>query len=218
MAFVIGKLVKGAASGIGMASEGVHAYKHRHDSDPSITNSPARRTSPSPSRHGDAPGSRDDVPDEQAWELDDAQEELVTDGGQASAPVYAHLSKEARDDIAKNPRLQAEFFLDRYPPPEQPLEPCLPCPVILPQRRPKDKSRGFVRAYAPVLDDCGMDQLMFLDFLETFDRAKQASPWINCINLACITAGFIPDGVSILVSGAIRQCTNVAIELQSRQR
>lgn len=33
----------------------------------------------------------------------------------------------------------------------------LPCPVIIPQRRPESRDRGFVRAYAPNLVDSGID-------------------------------------------------------------
>lgn len=48
----------------------------------------------------------------------------------------------------------------------------LPCPVIIPQRRPRNKDRGFVRAYAPVLDDCGISQDVFLRFLEYLDAVN----------------------------------------------
>ena len=54
----------------------------------------------------------------------------------------------------------------------------LPCPVIIPQRRPGSRSRGFVRAYAPDLENCGITQPMFLDFLDQFDTCCQANPWI----------------------------------------
>lgn len=46
-------------------------------------------------------------------------------------------------------------------------------PVIIPQRRPGSKIRGFVRAYAPVLGDYDIDQDAFLNFLKTFHKASQ---------------------------------------------
>jgi hypothetical protein len=49
----------------------------------------------------------------------------------------------------------------------------IPCPVIIPQRRPRNKDRGFVRAYAPVLGDCGISQEVFLQFLEDWDKASK---------------------------------------------
>jgi hypothetical protein len=195
MAHIIETLVRGAASGIGMASEGIHAYKNRK---------------------ADAPVEQEG--EEQAWELDDTQEELITGDPQAPSGTYAELSPEAREAIAKNPGQQVQLFLSRFPLPDPPVRARLPFPVVLPQRRPKDRSRGFVRAYAPVLDDCGIDQVMFLDFIETFDRASQASPWIQTINLATIYTGYIPHGLGILVSAAVKMATNVAIELQARSR
>lgn len=51
----------------------------------------------------------------------------------------------------------------------------LPCPVVIPQRRPGSKFRGFVRAYAPDLADSGISQDMFLEFLEMFYEASRVS-------------------------------------------
>jgi hypothetical protein len=205
MAHVIEALVRGAATGIGMASEGYQAYKERKANPDSPSSQPSEDT-------------RDEA-DEQAWQLDDAQEELLSRDPQAPSGAYGHLSAEAREAIAKNPRQQAELFLARYPPPSA-HEPIarIPFPVILPQRRPKDRSRGFVRAYAPVLDDCGIEQAMFLDFIETFDRASQASPWIQTINLATVFTSFLPLTSAIVVSRVINKATDVAIELHARSR
>ena len=47
----------------------------------------------------------------------------------------------------------------------------LPMPVVLPQRRPRNRNRGFVRAYAPVLADQDIDQPLFFDFLDGFEKA-----------------------------------------------
>jgi hypothetical protein len=53
----------------------------------------------------------------------------------------------------------------------------LPLPIILPQRRPNSKRRGFVRAYAPDLWQYkGINQQTFLNFLEEFHKSSQASP------------------------------------------
>jgi hypothetical protein len=51
----------------------------------------------------------------------------------------------------------------------------LPCPVIIPQRRPENKSRGWMLAYAPMLNDCGIDQATFVDFLRSFNEASKVS-------------------------------------------
>ena len=49
----------------------------------------------------------------------------------------------------------------------------LTCPVIIPQRRPGDKTRGFERAYAPVLEEYGINQDSFLHFLKSFHKASK---------------------------------------------
>jgi hypothetical protein len=51
----------------------------------------------------------------------------------------------------------------------------LPCPVIIPQRRPKDKERGFIRAYAPALLECGIDEATFLNFIDSLNQAAKVS-------------------------------------------
>jgi hypothetical protein len=51
----------------------------------------------------------------------------------------------------------------------------LPCPVIIPQRRPKNKERGFIRAYAPALLECGIDEATFMNFIDSLNRATKVS-------------------------------------------
>lgn len=46
------------------------------------------------------------------------------------------------------------------------------CPVVIPQRRPGSKTRGFIRAYAPMLSDYDIDQETFLTFLKSFHKAS----------------------------------------------
>lgn len=64
----------------------------------------------------------------------------------------------------------------------------LPYPVIIPQRRPEDKSRGWMLAYAPVLNDFGIDQATFLKFLIDFNESHKV----------CIIMDLNPSGRTIL--------------------
>lgn len=48
----------------------------------------------------------------------------------------------------------------------------IPCPVIIPQCKPGDMNEGFLRAYAPVLADCGISQDLFTTFQEGFAQAS----------------------------------------------
>lgn len=205
MAELIKFAVKGVAGGIGLASESASAYKSRRKAKKDAE----RDGEASPPRYG-GPNERASSEDDEAeqWELDEAQDEVV--GG----------SNPQRRPIQDTEVLLYEF-IRQYPQPaysERSTTSRLPYPVVLPQRRPKDRSRGFVRAYAPILENRGIDQTMFLDFLETFNEASQASQWLNAINLATIGTMFLPHGISAAVSIAIQVTTKIAIEMQSRSR
>lgn len=156
--------------------------------------------------------------DEAYWELDEATD--------PDPPTYDYSpsvrgeidyaepeSGEAKPDVHK----LVQKFLTSHPAPTHAAG-RLPCPVIIPQRRPRTKSRGFVRAYAPVLADCGIDQDTFLDFLKTFHKASQASPIFTVIFLAGHAAGYAPS-VSAMVASIITQvAAGAAIAVQSRHR
>jgi hypothetical protein len=95
----------------------------------------------------------------------------------------------------------------------------LPYPVILPQRRPNSKARGFARAYAPDLRKYkGIDDTMFLGFLKDFHKSSQASAIFQVINIAAFAAGFAPSAIAMAVSMSVQAASRGAMELQSRRR
>lgn len=159
---------------------------------------------------------------EEQWALDEAQEELL------------HSTQEQSDSLDNKPPQQrvdeadlAHRFASEYPapPPYSAIQdegemsrPQLSAPVVLPQRRPKDRDRGFIRAYAPALNECGIDQEMFIDFLNTAEKACQGSPWLNAINLASIGTMWLPSVTGIAVSIAIQLATDVAIAVDGRRK
>ncbi|KAM0178170.1 hypothetical protein ACHAPF_003809 [Botrytis cinerea] len=155
--------------------------------------------------HDDSSDTESEEGDEEAWALDEA-----TDRSGPATP-----SEESTQDANE----LVDVFMRNHPPPAYSAEKSrLPCPVILPQRRPRDKKRGFIRAYAPVLEDCGVDQAAFLDFLKTFYQASKASPWLQVINAAAGIVGFVPGPITMGVSIATQFAVGVAMELQSRSR
>ena len=143
---------------------------------------------------------------EEEWNLDDAQDDIIG-GYSEKSPV-----REASE-------LEHTFIRNHPPPNYTQAEGKLTLPVVIPQRRPGGRSRGFIRAYAPMLENCGIDQAPWLDFLDTFQKSSAANPWLNAINMAAIATIWIPShGVGIAVGYAIQQITNIAIELQGRER
>ncbi|KAJ5741050.1 hypothetical protein N7493_000922 [Penicillium malachiteum] len=94
----------------------------------------------------------------------------------------------------------------------------IPCPVIIPQRRPGAKDRGFVQAYTPVLAECGIGQDAFLGFLETFHKASKASRWLEVLYLGANVVGFIPETEAQTTGILLSFAVGTARELQTRTR
>ncbi len=161
--------------------------------------------------------------DEADWELDDAvedeeDEQQQSDFSDTFDPGPVPSSKEGRQHYVDK---IVSAFLARHPtPPPDPTTPTahLPCPVIIPQRRPHDKKRGFVRAYAPVLQSCGIDQDSFLAFLKAMHQSSKASPVFNVINIAAFAAGFVPSITAMIVTTVAQAAAMAAIEVQGNLR
>lgn len=71
-----------------------------------------------------------------------------------------------------------------------------------------------VRAYPPILEQRGIDQAIFIDFIETFNKSTQATKWIAAFNLASIGTMWLPTVTGLLVSMAITAATTAAMEVQ----
>jgi hypothetical protein len=260
----IGYVVKGVASGIGLASESIHAHKEKkaakkaaaeegnrhsqdqtpaqgdhlnrpqgsrepsdygtaellgdqpdygtisaHEADEKHYFRPEQQRSQSTEKAADGTVRELEEGDEEQWDLDDAQDELIQ-----REPV--NPKKRPHE-----PKKLVQQFVNDHPVP-QGYHPHgrLALPVVLPQRRPKDRSRGFIRAYAPELMNNDIDQDMFLDFIETFDLATQANPWLNAINMASFALiplhlAFLPSQAASL---AITLTVSVMKNMQSRKR
>ena len=87
--------------------------------------------------------------------------------GNASTYSCDETESEEEKKLKQREALARELVFMAGPLPEKSQR--LSCPVIIPQRRPRDKDRGFVRAYAPALEDSGISQEVFLQFLEYLD-------------------------------------------------
>ncbi|MCJ1434237.1 hypothetical protein MMC27_003604 [Xylographa pallens] len=94
----------------------------------------------------------------------------------------------------------------------------LPLPVIIPQRRPEDKSRGWLRAYAPALMECGIDQAEFISFIESFNEASKSSPYLDVVNIAALGVGFAPGITPMIVSMAVPIATRFAKQAQTKHQ
>ncbi|KAB8226310.1 hypothetical protein BDV33DRAFT_226825 [Aspergillus novoparasiticus] len=152
--------------------------------------------------------------DKEAWELDDMAERVRSRTGE-EAPV---MSPDEPEDvkIKKREAMVRKLVSMAGPPTHSSRR--LPCPVIIPQRRPRKKDRGFVRAYAPVLADCGISQDVFMEFLEDLDQVNKASRWIEVVFVAGAIVGCVPSAIATAIGLVIQVVAGTARELQSRHR
>lgn len=107
--------------------------------------------------------------------------------------------------IANNSRLAAPSATDR-----------IPYPIVIPQRRPGNKQRGFMKAYAPVLSSHGISQEHFHDFIDALNKATQASKWLAAVQIAAFGASFVPNQISMGVTAAVQIFSAVAAKAQIR--
>ena len=107
--------------------------------------------------------------DEAVWQLDEAQEVLAAEANQTSISNIPSSPGEVTalaDDFIRTHRTM------ELPVPSGRRD----LPVVITQRRPKARSRGFIQAYAPLLEDAGIDQPAFLNFIDRLNKAVRPSP------------------------------------------
>ncbi|KAI4716242.1 hypothetical protein E4T48_07543 [Aureobasidium sp. EXF-10727] len=197
--------IRSVSGVVGLASESIKSRNttERQNSEtavPTATRSDSAQSVETPSSTQQGDEARDDLENE--WNLDDAQDEIAGEYSQGAVDANPERTFMERHNQRPTPNVSGQLTL----------------PVVIPQRRPKDRSRGFIRAYAPVLQDAGIDQPTWLDFLDTLQKSSAADPWLNAINFASIGTMFMPHVIGFAVSYAIQQATNIAIEMQARFR
>lgn len=148
------RVAKGAASLVGLGQE---AYANRQKNKHSDT--------PDDGQHGEIAGSshQSRAGSELRYVSDNGSEP-----GEGWGPKQQHdIETEIREHVVSN------GVQDR-----------LPAPVVIPQRRPNTRSRGFLCAYAPALAACGIEQEPFLEFLDGFRSEAEKGGAFTAFNLA----------------------------------
>ncbi|TID24364.1 hypothetical protein E2P81_ATG02667 [Venturia nashicola] len=239
---VVGKIVKLVGSGIGVARESYLENKEKKELAKSRSNSNLAETSSSlPTQQS----LTEDVPPEYSHieTTPEHANQLIADG--KAVPVEVDASSEDEDeeewkldeatDYIDPPsygeteyRPEEEKQVDDpkkltrnvmiLAPPVSELKGPIPVPVVIPQRRPRAKGRGFVRAYSPVLDSAALNERCFLEFLKCFHLASEASKGLKVVFLAAGVVGFVPEVVAQIVSTVVQVGAGAAIEIQSRHR
>ena len=185
-----GALSKMIGGGIGFAKEYSADRKARKESAQSMGEGDTGH--PEAQEHrASVPGDENGDQDDEDWmqDLDEVQQEIANPNEGTDKPTVDELI--------------AHFLQNHPPPPYNAQTPggILSMPVIIPQRRPESRTRGFVQAYAPVLADAGIDQATWLEFLDGFQKAIKQNGWFHVANLAVAVAEkvrFALDGISII--------------------
>lgn len=120
--------------------------------------------------------------DEAAWSLDETtryarppayEESKIPPSNVSNMPAHNKI-EEMKERERRKIENMVRDLLDMARPPNSSASQ-IPGPVVIAQRRPGSKFRGFVRAYAPELADCGIGQDMFLEFLEDLYESSKVS-------------------------------------------
>ena len=180
-------LSRGLSKAIGLSTE---AYAHHQDKkkqkdaqtgagEGAVDNNPLAAPTPSQGRPGSSGSNRSDTDD-----LHDEDEfDWIRD------ETEAQLQPESRQETVSDNNQDVDSlvadFNGRHPLPLHANNLAqLANPVIIPQRRPGTKFRGFVPAYAPALDACGVDERSFMDFHEGMHKAVHKQGWFHVSNIA----------------------------------
>jgi hypothetical protein len=116
-------------------------------------------------------------------------EDWVLDLDEAQAlQTSTNFQPQQTSDGNFNMDIMLDSFVHQHPPPAYKSN-GISMNVLLPQRRPKSQHKGFVRAYAPVLQESGINQEAWLEFLDGFEKSISKNSWFNVTNGAIMVAG-----------------------------
>lgn len=134
----------------------------------------------------------------------------------------SQISTEEASELETMPKDFAAAFLYRHPAPSATLSrPSinLTTPILVPQRRPNTRARGFAPAYAPVLSSFEVSQQTFLDFIITLNASLEPNPYLNAINLAGFAGEASPEPIiSLMVGIGVEVVTDAIMEAKSRAK
>lgn len=160
--------------------------------------------------HDEDESDSDSEGDEANWALDEAAEEVATPRAEDPKLKYGIMAQPTVESFSA-------VVMAKCPPVTHPTNP-LQRPVVIPQRRPGARDRGFIHAYAPDLAEKGISQEVFLSFIQNFHAASQASPLLNVVFISAGVVGFVPEPVSQITSTVTQFAVGAAMYLQITQR
>ena len=102
--------------------------------------------------------------------------------------------------------------------PSPPRKFALSTPIVVPQRRPGTKTRGFQRAYPPVLEEVGIDEDAFLAILDEVNHASRGSRILSIMTQATGIASFYPEILIALLFSVVFGIAWLGQSMESQYR
>lgn len=173
---------------------------------------------------------------ERAWALDEAEDEVssndlaptmsnglsptASNGLSPTSSKDMPTRKMGWDTLPSLKSLEEMCLAYAGPPPPGVAEKRLELPVVLPQRRPQAMmGRGFVRAYAPILEQKAISEEAFMVFLKCFGQTNRTNPALGVIFASANIAGIVPGNIFISAGSFVLQTiVYAAIVQQKRSR
>lgn len=195
---LVEEIAQSAAAGIGTISEALHQRKEK------------RSRAPNPEKPSIQPGDFNNT-ESRPKQLDEGTGKSNATDLEGATPTSASPPAKDTGDIALAFIKRHPLDITRSSADRQRLS----LPVLVPQRRPEKRARGFIRAYAPMLANVDINQDTFLDFIDTFNKSLEPNPWISAVNLAGFAGEALPDPASLLFGFAVEAATEAFMEGQS---
>ncbi|KAE8356193.1 hypothetical protein BDV28DRAFT_165375 [Aspergillus coremiiformis] len=86
----------------------------------------------------------------------------------------------------------------------------LSVPVVIPQQRPGSRERGFIAAYAPSLEACGIDRTTLLRFLDECNTAMQGNKFLAGVQVVSFGVALTPELIVMGVATAVQAGAHIA--------
>lgn len=140
------------------------------------------------------------------------------DKSDSSVESGGEVEPEQSGDSLLNEFIQAHHQPSTPPTGPRASKPQLPHPVVITQRRPGHKRRGFIKAYAPALEQYGIDQDTFVEFIGAMNKAMQENKWLVAVQLAAAGTGFVPNHIALGVSIAVQFIAGAIAQAEAKWR
>ncbi|ESZ99551.1 hypothetical protein SBOR_0116 [Sclerotinia borealis F-4128] len=221
----MGKLVGLISSGIGLAMEAKTSYSssnktYSKDADRGSDTNLSQVSRRTPSKAYQSSNDDQAYRDLQVYaDYQNTLSDRISDDMQRDEHYREYLAASPRTQSTRSTHERdVSFYAHELPSQRNQPARGLSCPVILPQRRPEAQSRGIIRAYSLELADCGIDEDTFLDFIDDFNEAHKASPYLDAVNVAAQGVGFAPGITPMVVSMVVPIAVRAAKGYQTQRQ